>query len=148
MSAFQTLQRDSGILIVLKPCYLLLQLCIFFPFRCKGKGIPCFPCLELPHSSSSSFPACFGFRHQPTLSQPANKPQTAAQPLPKSLCFDTCPRVGPSRAWGLPLVRLLLGHLCWEPRVQLCPHSLLRRQGLELLIKLQAVNSGQIILAS
>lgn len=152
MSAFQTLQRDSGILIVHKTRYLLLQLCIFSPFGCKGKGIPRFPCLELLCSSSSSSPRCFGFRHRPRLSQPANKPQPAApktlKPSPKACAL---PHASPSwtlRGLGTVLAGRLLGHPRGELRVRLCPRSLPRRQGLELLIKLQAVNSAQIILAS
>jgi len=79
VSAFQTLQRDSGILIVRKTRYLLLQLCIFSTFGCEGKGIPRLPCLELFHSSSSSSsPRCFGFRHGLKLSRPAHVPQPAA----------------------------------------------------------------------
>lgn len=147
VSAFQTLQRDSGILIVPKTRYLLLQLCIFSPFRCKGKGIPHFPCLELLLSSSSSSPPCSGsgtgrgFCNQqtnpsPVLCKPSTRPQ-------KPVLCHTHLKVGSSGAW-----ELLLGHPPWEPRVRLCPRSLPHRQGLELLIKLQAVNSGQIILAS
>lgn len=90
MSAFQTLQRDSGILIVHKTHYLLLQLCIFSPFGCKGKGIPRLLCLELLHSSSSSSsPWCFWFRHwwdfynqqtnpNPLLQNPPTSPQMPA----------------------------------------------------------------------
>lgn len=153
MSAFQTLQRDSGILIVHKTRYLLLQLCIFSPFRCKGKGIPRFPCLELLRSSSSSSsPPCFGFRHRLRLSQPANECQALLRkpsipPQKPALCHIR-PEVGPCGAWGLSPVGWLLGHPRWEPQVRLWPRFLLCRQGLELLIKLEAVNSRQIILAS
>lgn len=87
-----------------------------------------------------------GFRNQQTNpSRPLRKP--SSPPQKHALCH-TRPRVGPSGAWGLSLGHRLLGDPRWEPGVWLCPHSLLRRQGLELLIKLQAVNSGQIILAS
>lgn len=65
------------------------------------------------------------------------------QPLPKSLHFS----VGPSVPQGLSS-EITLGHPHWEPWIWLCPCSFPHRQGLELMIKLQAVNSGEIILAS
>lgn len=68
------------------------------------------------------------------------------QPLPKCLRFST--RVGPFRPRGLTLAKLTLGHPHWEPCIWLCPCSFPHRQGLELMIKLQTVNSGEIILAS
>lgn len=103
VSAFQTLQRDSGILIVHKTRYLLLQLCIFSLFACKGKGIPCFLCPELLHSSSFSSPWCFSFRHwwgfynQQTNSNPLL--QNASTPPQKPALFYTCGTLQAPAKW-------------------------------------------------
>lgn len=89
MSAFQTLQRDSGILIVHKTSYLLLQLHIFSPFGCKGKG---HPSLSVPWASSQLLlllPLMLLVQALVRILQPAYKPHPAA-PKPLNLCPKAC----------------------------------------------------------